>query len=62
MLYRTFAIYSSAERIKILLIGGYIVGVCATVIILGVITFTDLKGNSAQNGDMFPPLTCTNRK
>lgn len=52
MLYRTFAIYSSAERIKKLLIGGYILGVCATVVILAVVTFIGFKGNASQKGDI----------
>lgn len=61
MLYRTFAIYSSVERIKILLIGGYMLGASATVIILAVVTFTEFKGNTAQNRDVFY-LTSETRK
>lgn len=45
MLYRTFAIYNNAERIKILLIGGYVLGVCATVVILVVLTLNAFKGD-----------------
>ncbi len=52
MLYRTFAIYSNAKRIRNILIGGYILGVCTTVVILVIVSIVTSNGNVAQNEDV----------
>ncbi|KAK2466464.1 hypothetical protein APHAL10511_002106 [Amanita phalloides] len=40
MLHRTFAIYSNSKQIKALLIGGYVLGLSATLVILVILTTT----------------------
>lgn len=52
MLYRTFAIYSNAKQVRNILIGGYVLGVSTTVVILVIISIVTSKGNVAQNEDM----------
>jgi hypothetical protein len=62
MLYRTFAIYSNAKRIRNILIGGYILGVCTTVVILVIISIVASEGNVGQTKDVLFRLTCPARK
>ncbi|KAF8631131.1 hypothetical protein AX15_002478 [Amanita polypyramis BW_CC] len=54
-MYRTFAIYNSIRRIRNLLIGGYVLGICSTIVIL---VFSSLSSRVQVSKYDTNPIKC----